>query len=830
MPIARRVLCLVVLALLFGAAPLHAGWASLGSMPAPRHEGRALVFHNAQGTVAVAVLAPEIVRIRFAPGPGLGRDHSYAVIKNDFGDPGASFEVGATESVVRTSALKVTIRHDPFRIAFATTAGESLDEDDAARGIGFVGTETRVWKRLRDDEHVYGFGEKTGRLDKRGRNLGGYGYVMWNSDTYAYGDDTDPIYVSVPFFMVMRAGRAHGFFLDNTFRSTFDVGREDQNLLAFGAPGGELNYYFIDGPTPKQVVSRYTELTGRTPLPPRWALGYHQCRYSYYPESRVRFIAENFRQRRIPADVIWLDIHYEEGYNPFTWDHQRFPDPRGLIRDLRAQGFRLVTIVDPHPKKQKGWWVYDAGLARDAFVKNPDGSVHEAPVWPSNAEKDPGPSVFPDFTRPAARDWWGGLMKFYTDDGVAGIWNDMNEPAVFVEPTHTMALDVRHDNEGQPTDEREIHNVYGMLNSRATFEGLARLRPDERPFVLTRATFAGGQRYAALWPGDNVSNWAHLRATIPMFANLGLSGFSFVGADIGGFAEAPTAELYTRWLQLGVFYPFMRTHTTFGTPDQEPWSYGTFHEALNRRAIEMRYELLPEVYNVMEEASRTGIPAFRPLLLEYPDDPATWERDDEFLFGSDLLVAPVLREEAGDREVYLPAGDWYDYHRGWRFEGRRTHLVPVTMEAIPVFVRGGAFLFRQPVVQHTGEMAGQALRVAVFPAARSEASLYEDAGEGLGYRQGAYSRRRFVQTRDGDRVTIGVAAPEGSWRPAARDLVFELRGAGEPSRVTAGGAALARLDAEHLATAPEGWSRTNQGVVVVKLRDRPEAFTFTVEP
>ena len=830
MPIARRVLCLVVLALLFGAAPLHAGWASLGSMPAPRHEGRALVFHNAQGTVAVAVLAPEIVRIRFAPGPGLGRDHSYAVIRNDFGDPGASFEVGATESVVRTSALKVTIRHDPFRIAFATTAGESLDEDDAARGIGFVGTETRVWKRLRDDEHVYGFGEKTGRLDKRGRNLGGYGYVMWNSDTYAYGDDTDPIYVSVPFFMVMRAGRAHGFFLDNTFRSTFDVGREDQKLLAFGAPGGELNYYFIDGPTPKQVVSRYTELTGRTPLPPRWALGYHQCRYSYYPESRVRFIAENFRQRRIPADVIWLDIHYEEGYNPFTWDHQRFPDPRGLIRDLRAQGFRLVTIVDPHPKKQKGWWVYDTGLARDAFVKNPDGSVHEAPVWPSNAEKDPGPSVFPDFTRPAARDWWGGLLKFYTDDGVAGIWNDMNEPAVFVEPTHTMALDVRHDNEGQPTDEREIHNVYGMLNSRATFEGLARLRPDERPFVLTRATFAGGQRYAALWPGDNVSNWAHLRATIPMFANLGLSGFSFVGADIGGFAEAPTAELYTRWLQLGVFYPFMRTHTTFGTPDQEPWSYGTFHEALNRRAIEMRYELLPEVYNVMEEASRTGIPAFRPLLLEYPDDPATWERDDEFLFGSDLLVAPVLREEAGDREVYLPAGDWYDYHRGWRFEGRRTHLVPVTMEAIPVFVRGGAFLFRQPVVQHTGEMAGQALRVAVFPAARSEASLYEDAGEGLGYRQGAYSRRRFVQTRDGDRVTIGVAAPEGSWRPAARDLVFELRGAGEPSRVTAGGAALARLDAERLATAPEGWSRTNQGVVVVKLRDRPEAFTFTVEP
>jgi alpha-glucosidase len=820
---------LALLAVLF-AIPLQAGWASLGAMPAPRRDARSLVFQNVQGTVAVSVLAPEIVRVRFAAGPALGRDHSYAVVKSDFGDPGASFDVGAAQSVVRTAALRVTIRHDPFRISLATASGDSLDEDDPLRGIGFVGTETRVWKRLRDDEHVYGFGEKTGRLDKRGRGLGGYGYVMWNSDTYAYGDDTDPIYVSVPFFMVMRGGRAHGIFLDNTFRTSFSVGREDQNLLSFGAPGGELNYYFIDGPTPKQVVSRYTELTGRTPLPPRWALGYHQSRYSYYPESKVRFIAENFRQRRIPADVIWLDIHYLEGYNPFTWNRERFPDPKHLMKDLRAQGFRVVPIVDPHPKKQKGWWVYDTGLAGDHFVKNPDGSVYEAPVWPSNAEKDPGPSVFPDFTRPATREWWGGLMKFYTDAGVAGIWNDMNEPAVFFDPAHTMALDVRHDNEGQPTDEREIHNVYGMLNSRATFEGLGRLRPNERPFVLTRATFAGGQRYAAVWPGDNVSSWAHLRATIPMFANMGLSGFSFVGADIGGFAEAPTAELYTRWLQLGVFYPFMRTHTTFGTPDQEPWSYGTFHEALNRRAIEMRYELLPQVYNVMEEASRTGIPAFRPLLLDYPNDPATWERDDEFLFGSDLLVAPVLREEAGDREVYLPAGEWYDYHRGWRFEGPRTHLIPVTMETIPVFVRGGAFIFRQPLVQHTGEMAGQALRVAVFPAARSEASLYEDEGDGVEYQRGAYSRRRFSQRREGGRVTIQVGAPEGSWRPAPRDLIFELRGAGEPSRVTAGEEALAHLDTARLATEPKGWTRTDQGVVLIKLRDRTEAFTVTLEP
>jgi hypothetical protein len=421
--------------------------------------------------------------------------------------------------------------------------------------------------------------------------------------------------------------------------------------------------------------------------------------------------------------------------------------------------------------------------------------VYEAPVWPSNAERDPAPSVFPDFTRPATREWWGGLFKFYTDAGVAGIWNDMNEPAVFTDPAHTMALDVRHDGEGQPTDEREIHNVYGMLNSRATFEGLARLRPDERPFVLTRATFAGGQRYAALWPGDNVSSWAHLRATIPMFANLGLSGFSFVGADIGGFAEAPTAELYTRWLQLGVFYPFMRTHTTFGTPDQEPWSYGTFHEALNRRAIEMRYELLPHIFNVMEEASRTGIPAFRPLLLEYPDDPATWDRDDEFLFGSDLLVAPVLREEAGDREVYLPAGDWYDYYRGWRSRAGARHLIPVTMEAIPV-LRGGV-IFRQPVVQHTPRDARGPGRVAVSPpCARGEplrgrrrrprATPVASAGAGASSRSAT------------GRVTIEVAAAEGL-ASGPRDVLFEVGGRARPGH-RGRGRALARTDAQRLAT------------------------------
>jgi len=820
-------LCLLLTASL--ATPSDAGWDSLGAMPAPQRERNTLIFRNDQGTVVLTVVAPDIVRVRFAPGPELDRDHSYAVVKSDFGDPGAAFEPGDGVTVVRTRDLRVTVRHDPFRVAFATAGGESLDEDDPVRGTAVAADgATRVWKRLRDDEHVYGFGEKTGRLDKRGWKLGGYAYAMWNSDTYGYDASTDPVYASVPFYIVLRDGRAHGLFLDNTFRSVFDVGRESQRLLSFGAEGGELDYYFIYGPAPKRVVERYTELTGRMPLPPRWALGYHQCRYSYYPEAKVRHLADGFRLRGIPADAIWLDIHYQDAYKPFTWDPERFPDPPRLIADLRRQGLRVVTIVDAHPKKEPGYEPYDTGLAGDHFVKSPDGSVYVAPVWPSQAERDPGPSVFPDFSKPAARDWWGGLYRSLLDAGVAGIWNDMNEPAVFDTPSGTMPLDARHDNEGRPSDHREVHNVYGLLMTRSTYEGLLRLRPDERPFVLTRATFSGGQRYAAVWPGDNVSTWTALQATIPMLAGMGLSGFPFVGSDIGGFAEAPSAELFTRWIQAGVFYPFMRTHTTFGTPDQEPWSYGARHEELNRRAIELRYELLPHVYNVMREASQTGVPALRPLFLEHPDDPQTWSLEDQAFFGRDLLVAPVLREGAAERDVYLPAGDWYDFWTGRLHAGGRTLKVPVSLASLPVFVRGGAFVFRQPVVQHTGEMAGQPLEVVVYPAARSEGSLYEDDGESQAYRRGAFLERRFEQRRTPGACTLRVAAAEGSYRPPARDLVVSIRWDGVARRVSLDGQALPRIDPARDGTA-SGWHATDDGFVRVRLADRWDAFSVTVE-
>ena len=809
------------------------GWRMLGDMPAPVWNGKALLFKNDQGSLAITPLSDDVIRVHFTEAQSVGRDHSYAVVNHDQGGAEAKIESNSNTTTLVTTVLRVTIQHAPLRISIANKTGEILDADDAERGTVFVGNGFRVGKQLQNDEHVYGFGEKNGVLDKRGWQLGGYNLTMWNSDTFSYDSSTDPLYVSVPFYMVTRHGRAHGMFLDNTWRTTFDVGRERQDLLSFSADGGELDYYFINGPEPRKVIERYTALTGRTPLPPLWALGFNQCRYSYYPESKVRWIASTLRQKQIPADVLWLDIHYQDGYKPFTWDHERFPEPKKMISDLREQGFHVVTIVDAHPKLEKGYAVYEQGLAGNYFVKNPDGSVYAAPVWPAKAERNPGPSVFPDFSKPAAREWWGSLYKSFLDVGVAGIWNDMNEPAVFDAPTGTMPLDEMFDNDDHPTTHREIHNVYGQLMSRSTFEGLSRLRPKDRPFVLTRASFAGGQRYAAVWPGDNTSEWSSLRQSIPTLLGLGISGFSFVGSDIGGFVGAPSGELYTRWMQAGVFYPFMRSHSNLESPDKEPWVYGYQDEAINKHAIELRYELLPYIYNAMQQASQTGVPAMRPLFLDYPDDENTAKLNDEFLFGDDLLVAPVVFQGATTRDIYLPRGDWFDFWTGKKFTGGQTMQQAVTIDSIPIFVRTGGIIYRQPVIQFTGEMPGKPLRVLVAPAKESESVLYEDNGNSLDYRDGDFMRRRFHQLRTDREFILEVSNPEGSYRPGARDLIVESWMEKEPGAVSVShgngnGDPLPRVMPSTLTNSPRGWFFVN-GLVTIKEKDDFKNLRFVIK-
>jgi alpha-glucosidase len=779
------------------------------------------------GILAVTVLTPDIIRVRFSPTPEFNRDYSYTIEKSPAKPGHVEISTSDSETTLITASLQITLHHAPFGITFADREGRVLDQDETTLGTSWAGERVQVAKRLDDTTAIYGLGEKNGRLNKRGWCNGGYSYAMWATDTFLYDQSTDPLYVSVPFYLGMREGRSYGIFFDNTHRSFFDIGRQRRGVLSFGVEGGELDYYFINGPHPRDAVARYTQLTGRTPLPPRWALGYHQSRWSYYPESRVRKLAADFRQKKVPGEVLWLDVHHLDGYAPFTWDEERFPDPKKLISDLRANGFRVVPIVDPHIKVEPGHAPYDSGLAGDHFVKLADGTVYEAPVWPSNAEKKPRQSVFPDFTRDSTRKWWGTLFKDLTEAGVAGIWNDMNEPAVFVSPWKTFPPDAMHDNAGEPVGHNAVHNVYGMLNSRATHEGLRHLRPDTRPFVLTRASFAGGQRYAAVWTGDNSSDWSHLQQSIPMLLGLGLSGFSFVGADIGGFAQVATAELFTRWLQAGVFYPFMRAHTEINTPDQEPWAYGERHEAINRRAIELRYELLPHFYSVMAESCAEGLPALRPLFFEFPEDPNAADVDDVFLFGRDLLAAPVIRPEQTSRNTYLPPGDWCDFWTGQILKGSQRHFFQVTLESIPVFVRAGGLVFRQPVVQHTGEMAGQPLIVAAYPGAvAGEATFYEDDGETFAFERGGFWRRKFIQQREAARVVLAAEAVEGDYRPATRDLVFRLIAlSGGPKTVSVNGRAISR------ATQPvaDTWLLAQDGAVEIRVQDRRDAVRVSVD-
>ncbi len=734
-----------------------------------------------QGRMSVVALAPTVVRVRYAPGGNLSAKESFAVLPTAFpAAPKVRVEKSAEFVSIRTDAMEVKIFKAPFRVAFLDLAGQVISQDQPGYPVVFNAGAFRVRKSMPEDEHYFALGDKTGPLDHR--NLA---FTMWNTDAFGWQESTDPLYKSIPFLLAMRDGKAYGLFLDNTYRTSFEFGTESRDIYSFGAEGGELDYYFIYGPDPKRVIQEFTSLVGRPPLPPLLALGYQQCRYSYYPEARVREIANEFRTRRIPADVLYLDIDYQQDNRPFTVNRERFPKFEEMIKDLKAEGFKIVAITDPHIAKLPGYKPYDEGMAGDFFVKNPDSSIYVGTVWP-------GDSVFPDFTRSAVRQWWGTLYADFVTKGIRGFWNDMNEPAIFHYPNKTMPLDTVHSVEGRKTDHREIHNVYGMENARATYEGLLRLQPGLRPFVLTRAGFAGTERYAATWTGDNSSTWNHLRISIPQLLNLGLSGFAFVGDDVGGFNGSPTPELLTRWMELGAFNPMYRNHAMKGSRNREPWADGSEHEAIRKKYIETRYRLLPYIYTAMEETSRTGVPLMRPMFLEFPKDPRLTLNQDEFMLGSGLLVAPKVWEFAAAYDVVLPEGEWYDYWTGDRLSGGKTAQVDPPLDSLPVYVRAGTILPQYPVVQHVEEMPQGPLEVRVYPGPECAGDLYADDGNTLAYQHGQFSRVHFTCQVAADHLDLSLSAPEGSYRPWFNDVQVVVYGvSGKLRQLTVDGRSVA---------------------------------------
>ncbi len=783
--------------------PQKPGFVRLDRVTASRATSNGIEIHSGPAILQITALRDDVIRIRVGPNGQLPEDASWAVLP-EARTSTVTVAQESTNSTVgfKTSKLRVALHRDPMDLRITDLDGRVIAENFPERPIEYHGTSFRVYLKSPADEHYFGLGDKPGPLDRRNE-----AFTNWNTDAFGWQESTDPIYKTIPFVVTFRKGLAAGIFLDNTWRSSFDFNKEYRDAWSFGAENGPLDLYVLYGPEPKAVVQSWAWLVGHTPLPPLWSLGYQQSRYSYYPETEVRRIAGKLRSERIPADVIWLDIDYQLKNRPFTVDPERFPHFDQMIQDLKAEHLHTVVITDLHIANapNTGYKPLDEDKGGDHFVKNPDGSVYVGTVWP-------GKAVFPDFTHKPSREWWGTLYADFVSKGVAGFWNDMNEPAIFLTPTKTMPDDVQHRIEEpgfatRTASHLEIHNVFGMENSRGTFEGLLKLAPDSRPFVMTRASYAGGHRYAATWTGDNSSTWNHLRQTTPQLLNLGLSGFSMAGADVGGFAGSPQSELLTRWLEVAAFHPIDRDHTAIGTFPQEPWENGTPEDLnLRRRYIEERYRLMPYIYTTTEEMSRTGVPIMRPLFLEFPalgpdKEPIDLSTGNAFLLGPDLLVAQSpYPDEMDDYSVALPPVGWYDYWTGARIEGSADRKaidntvvqqpevhIHRSLDTLPVFVRSGSIIPEQPLVQSTDEKPEGPLTLRVYPPTGSNkdcsGSLYLDDGVSYGFKRGDYLRIGFACRVSDEGVVVTMTAPEGHFAPWWNLISVEVYGAAKSTSV-----------------------------------------------
>ncbi len=735
-----------------------------------------------------------MVRIRFSVGTP-DRDFSYAISEAARPqDAGGKIKEQKAAFSITTPALRINLAKADGKLTISDKiTGQVLHEYAA----GFYGRSTlnrgleqvRIQLKTDKKESIFGLGDKAWPT-----NLQGAKFSNWTADSFAFGKGHEALYRCIPFYYGLRKGAAYGVFLDNTYQSHFDFNTHKNDVATIWAEGGEFDYYFIYGPELNEVAAQYHQLTGLPELPPLWAMGFHQCRWSYYPEQRVRELAQTFRAKKIPCDAIYLDIDYMDGYRCFTWNKDYFPDPKQMISDLKTDGFQTVVMIDPGIRVDEDYPVYAEGMAADVFCRRSSGELMVGPVWPQEC-------VWPDFTDPYVRDWWGPLYReLYVEQGVSGFWNDMNEPAMFKVNSLTFPNDVLHDYDGAPTNHKKAHNIYGMQMTRASYDGLKALQPAKRPFLLGRASYSGGQRYAALWTGDNVASWEHLQIANRQCLRMAISGYSLVGTDIGGFVDDPTPEMMTRWLQLAVFHPVMRVHSMGNNEDgaaeveaaavkeaeknnrqdQEPWVHGKEATKHNRRAIQMRYQLLPYLYSAFRQHLNTGIPVLRNLFFYDQTDPNCLKYGDQFFYGEDLLVAPVLKPGIKTMQVYLPKGQWYDFWSGDLLAGKQLIKAKIRPDRIPVYVRAGAIVPSVEIVQHTGEMRKlRHLELSVFTAAQGSSTFYWDAGEGYGYQAGQYTERTYKVEQQGKK-TVVTQVIHGEFNASFRETQIRFVGLNHP--------------------------------------------------
>lgn len=633
--------------------------------------------------------------------------------------------------ILSSNFLKVFIdKYPSFRVTVKNANDEVVSEDKRGFGFGyhFIGDKATIYKKLQSNERFIGLGEVLGDLDKKGT-----GHTLNNTDTYKYGDPRLPMYVSIPFFIGIHSNQLYGFFLNNTFKSFFNFGLSTPDFSSVTTEGGDIDYFIIHDTDIAGILKHYTSITGRMSLPPRWALGYHQSKCSYFPQDQVKLLADNFRAKKLPIDCIVLDADYLQDYEPFRINTSRFPDMSGLTHYLKEKNIEVTASVNPGIKRDSTYFAHYDGIKNDVFVKFADGSLYTAEIAPSL-------NNFVDFTSAKGRQWWSDHMVFLSRSGIHGYWNDMNEPAV---GGSYLPDNLVFDFDGRKATALEAKNLYGMLMAQSSHQAALNHSKNLRPFILSRSGFAGIQRYAAIWTGDNTAADSYLLGGALLNTQLGLSGIPFVGDDIGGYIGTTSKNLFIRWMQTGLFAPYARNHKEAFAVANEPWSYGEEAEAISRAYLNFRYRLMPYFYSTFYESTQNGSPIVRSLAFRYPFDKLVYDEiyQYQFTLGDAILVVPVTPSES-IKKVYLPEGQWYDIMSDTLFIGNQELMMNPALHEIPLFIKSSSMIPMQKLVQSNAEHPGDTLYLHVYAGVDSSQFLYyDDDGISRKYQSGEYHQR-----------------------------------------------------------------------------------------
>ncbi|MGF7028910.1 MULTISPECIES: glycoside hydrolase family 31 protein [Sphingobacterium] len=792
-------------------------------------EGRKVTFNCSDGAkLELYFCSSSVVRIWYDVSGTLQRKNSsFAVVHEQLEDIGeikvnnepATFEIF-------TGKLRVRLNKNPMQLLIYDKWQKLVFSDYKSLGHSTSGTKTVAHKVLRPDEQFFGLGEKTGPLNRRGRS-----YKMWNSDKPCYSSQEDPLYKSIPFFM---SSYHYGIFLDNTYKTAFDFGTSSTESYSFGAPDGPFIYYFIYGKDYKEIQQQYIALTGKPIMPPRWAFGFAQSRGLYTREDQALEIASEFRKREIPCDIIYQDIGWTQELQDFNWRKGNYKDPKGMLKKLNEKGFKMILSQDPVvSQSNKSQW--QEAHQKGYFVKDRrTGTSYDMP-WPWG-----GNCGVVDFTNPSVADWWGQLQQKPLADGVSGFWTDMGEPA-WSNEEDVDRLHMQH----QLGMHAEIHNVYGLTWDKVVKEQFDKRNPNKRIFQMTRAAYAGLQRYTFGWSGDSGSGtevtegWSQLANQVAVGLSAGLGGIPFWTTDISGYCGDITdypamAELYTRWMQFGIFNPLSRAHHE-GNNAVEPWLFGEVAEKNAKTAIELKYQLFPYLYSHAYKAHQTGLPILRGLFMEFPQDDQVIGINDQFMFGQEILVAPVLKKGERIKKLYLPDGEWIDFNdKKTVYLGGQQIAYRAPLNRIPMFVKKGAIVPMMPIMQYIGQDPIHPLYIHIFPNYEGESAtfeLYEDDGETQDYLKGIGATTRFTCTTLAERdFETAIQPQDKGYIPAkGRQLYLSYHLESKPNVVTIDGKTIPYAVADNNQTSTikkneSSWTwDAQQGSCIVKLTDNRNA-------